>query len=105
MDKNILTSIKDKKVDTSFNIFSEEKDLYSYVNLEQIQKLNSIVNLQRLEIISPDGPTDFIRPYINKLSDEEFNLYLNFIKQTATDQSKIGASSHIVDILKVPKNI
>ena len=101
MDNNIIKSMTDGKVDNNFNIYSAEEDLYSYVNLNQIQELNTLANLKRLEIISPDGPTDYIRQHINKLSKEEFDLYLNYIKQTASDQTKIGASSHVVDILQV----
>lgn len=100
MDKNILNAKHENKIDSSFNVISEEKDLYSYINLNKIEELNKHSNLIRLQIISPDGPTDFIRPYINNLTEEEFNIYLEFVKQISSDQNKIGASSHVVDILK-----
>ena len=100
MDKNILMSKQNGNVDKNFDILSTEKDLYSYVSLKQIQELNNLANLKRLEIISPDGPTDYIRPYINKLSEEEFKLYIDFVRKNSADTTKIGASSHVVDILK-----
>ena len=100
MDKNILQAKSDNKIDDNFNIFSSEQDLYSYVTLQQIEDINKQANLKRIEIISPDGPTDYIRPYINKLSEEEFKLYIDFVRQNAQSQTKIGASSHVVDILK-----
>lgn len=99
MDKNIITSIQNKKVDQNFNINTSPEDLYSYVNLEDIQTLNASAKLKRVEIISPDGPTDYIRPYINNLSSEEFELYIDFVRKNSANPNQIGASSHIVDIL------
>ena len=58
-----------------------------------------MANLKRIEIISPDGATDYIRPYINKLTEEEFNLFIDFQRQNAPRLDLIGASSHVVDIL------
>ena len=99
MDKHIVESINLGKVDQNFNIHSNIEDLYSYINLEDIEKLNTSANLNRKEIISPDGPTDYIRPYINNLSEEEFNLYIDFVRKNSNNPTQIGASSHIVDIL------
>ncbi len=99
MDNTILGAIKNGKVDEEFNIYSTEEDLYSYVNLNEIDEFNDASNLSRLEIISPDGLTDYIRPYINKLSEEEFALYLRLVQKNAPDQTMLGASSHVVDIL------
>ncbi len=100
MDKNIIDNLNNSKLDNNFNLYTTEEDLYSYIRLPQIEELNKQANLNRLEIISPDGPTDYIRPYINKLSEKEFNLYINFVKQNSNNPSMLGASSHIVDILQ-----
>ena len=99
MDRNILENLKQGKVDKNFNLSLKEEDLYYYTTLNEIESLNKSQNLNRLQIISPDGPTDYIRPYINKLTNEEFELYINFVKQNAENSTTIGASSHIVDIL------
>lgn len=101
MDKNIIGAKQNNKIDKNFNIFSEEKDLYSYVNIKQINHLNKHCGLKRIQIISPDGPTDYIRQSINSLSPEEFELYIKFVMKNSSDKTKIGASSHVVDILKV----
>ena len=52
------------------------------------------------EIFSPDGPTDYIRKYVNALSEEDFEVYLKYVKNNALRQDLIGASSHVVSILK-----
>ena len=100
MDKNIIENLNNNKLDNNFNLYTTEEDLYSYIRLPQIEELNKQANLNRLQIISPDGPTDYIRPYINKLNEEEFNLYIEFVKQNSNNTSMLGASSHIVDILQ-----
>lgn len=101
MDKNILQSTNSGKVDKNFNTHTTEEDLYSYTTLEEIETLNKTANLTRLEIISPDGPTDYIRPYVNNLTEEEFKLYVDFVRKNSSNPHTIGASSHVVDILLV----
>lgn len=100
IDNNIRKAIQDKKIDDKFNVLNSEEDLYSYIKIKDINKLNKYLNLKRIKIISPDGPTDYIRPYINKLSNEDFELYLKFQLYNCEDKSLLGASSHIVDIIQ-----
>lgn len=100
MDNNIQSSLKNKKLNNEFTVLNTEQDLYSYDNLKQIDHYKNMCGLKRKEIISPDGPTDYIRNYINKLSEEDFKLYLDFVLKISNDKNRIGASSHIVDILQ-----
>lgn len=98
MDGNILNSIN--QIDNKFKIVSKNDDLYSRVRLEDIDELNEIVGLNRIKIITPDGMTDYIRPSINKLSDEEFNLYLKYHYSVCERNDFLGLSAHTLDILK-----
>ena len=91
----------DNKIDENYNIISTPEDLYSYVKLSDIEKYNQHTGLTRVKIFSPDGPTDYIRPYINKLSDNDFEYYLRYILANSEDKTKLGASSHVVDVLRV----
>jgi ubiquinone/menaquinone biosynthesis C-methylase UbiE len=100
MDQNIIDAKKHNLIDSNYHIIPSNDNLYKQVRIEDINKLNKIVNLKRLEIISQDGPTDYIRPYINKLSDEEFDMYLDYHLKTCERQDMIGASAHVLDILK-----
>lgn len=40
-----------------------------------------------------------MRSYINKLDEEEFNLFLEYHFKTCERMDMLGASSHIVDVL------
>ncbi len=103
MDNNIDRCLQEGKIDANYNIITNEKDLYSYVRLSEINSYNNLAKLTRDIVFSPDGPTDYIRPYINKLSEKDFEYYKNYVLKNSTRQDLLGASSHIVDVLKVTK--
>ena len=52
-------------------------------------------------IISPDGAANYIRPYLNKLTEEEFAEFVKYHLATCERQDLIGAAAHTLDILRV----
>ncbi len=98
-DGHIHEAIQGGKIDSTFQTQTNIDDLYSYVRLEQINKLNKDLNLERIEIIAADGPADYMRPILNKMDDETFETFMNYHLSTCQRQDLIGASSHTVDIL------
>ena len=99
-DNNILSAIKNKEVDENYHITPKETDLYSMVRLEDIDELNKLAKLKRIKILAQDGPSDYIRPIINKMDNETFNEYIKYHLSTCERKELLGASSHILDILK-----
>ncbi|MBP5420486.1 MAG: class I SAM-dependent methyltransferase [Bacteroidales bacterium] len=87
-------------IDDKFRVHPAPNDLYDYVDFETIDMLNTQTGLTRLTIFSPDGPTDFIRTQLNAMNDETFELFVKYQMQRAERPDMIGASSHIVDVLK-----
>jgi uncharacterized protein with HEPN domain len=53
------------------------------------------------KILSPDGPANYIRPYLNKLTEEEFAEFVKYHLATCERQDLIGAAAHTLDILRV----
>ena len=100
MENFILDELKEKKITSNFKLTPKEDDLYSMLTLKEINELNSVCDLKRIEIFSPDGPTDYIRSYINTMSDEVFNKYLDYVYSISNRDDLLGASSHLVDIIK-----
>ncbi len=100
IDRNIKDSLKDNLIDKNFHITPKDDDLYSMVRLEDINKYKKVTNLKRVKILAQDGPTDYIRRSINELDEEEFNLYLKYHLSICERKELLGASSHILDILK-----
>lgn len=99
-DNNILSAIKNNEVDNNFHITPKKTDLYSMVRLEDINYLKDELNFTRVKILSQDGPSDYIRKVINKMDDETFNIYLKYHLSTCERRELLGASSHVLDILK-----
>lgn len=99
-DNNILNAIKDDEVDESFHVTPNKNDLYSMVRLEDINELNNLSDLKRVKILAQDGPSDYIRPTLNKMDEKTFKTYLKYHLSTCERKELLGASSHVLDILK-----
>ena len=86
-----------------FHTVCTEDDLYDYVRVEDINRINKLCSLERVKIISADGPADYMRRELNEMSEEEFQAFLKFVLANCERQELVGAGSHTVDILKVQK--
>lgn len=104
MDKNIKDSVRNNLIDEKFHVISSEDDLYSMVRLDDINRYKRMVGLKRVKILSQDGPSDYIRKYINDLDDYEFELYIKYHLSICERKELLGASSHVLDILKKESN-
>ena len=99
-DNNILRCIENNEISEDFKTISKEETLYSYVRIEDINKLNETVGLKRIKILAQDGPTDYMRQIINKMDEETFKVYINYHLSTCERLDLIGASAHTLDILE-----
>lgn len=100
IDKYIKYAMDNNCLDKDYKIISKNNDLYSMVRLEDINYLKKVCDLKRVKIILQDGLTDYFRKEINSLSEEEFNLYLDYHFKICEKKEFLGTSSHILDILK-----
>lgn len=99
-DQNIKESLKKNKLTKDFHCIAEPEDLYDYVRIEDINALNESAGLERLQIISADGPADYIRQYLNRLDDEEFELFVQYHLSICERPELVGAGAHTLDILR-----
>ena len=86
-----------------FHINATEEDLYDYVRISDINRLNKKAGLERIKIISADGAADFMRRELNEMSEEEFKAFCDFQLAIAEREDLAGAGSHTVDIVRVKK--
>ena len=70
------------------------------VRIEDINELKKLSGLKRMKILSQDGSTDYIRPVINKMDEKTFNEYIKYHLSICERKELLGASSHVLDILK-----
>lgn len=97
---NLQKVLAENKLDENFQTITTKEDLYSYVRLEEINKLADESGMTRHKIIGVDGATDYIRPVLNKMSEQDFEIYIKYQKSICERPELLGASSHILDILK-----
>ena len=83
-----------------FHTVCTEEDLYDYVRVSDIDRLNEAAGLQRIKLISADGAADYIRRELNEMSEEEFEAFCKFQLAIAERPELVGAGSHCVDIVK-----
>ena len=100
---NLEKCINEGKLNRKFEVKNKEEDLYSYVRIDDINKLKQASGLKRFKIIGVDGATDYIRPTINKLSEQDFQTFIKYQETICERKELLGASSHIMDILKRPE--
>ena len=103
-ENRIAELMKSGAVSKDFKVCAKNDELYDYMRLEDIDRLNSEAGLERLTIFSPDGMADYMRKELNAMSEESFKLFIEYQLQAAERQDLIGAGSHTVDVLKVVKN-
>ncbi|MBE6043573.1 class I SAM-dependent methyltransferase [Clostridium thermopalmarium] len=99
-ENNIRKCIDDGRLTDDFHVISEPKDLYDYVRIEDINKLNEAAGLQRIKIIAADGPANYMRPVLNAMDEDTFQLFLKYHFSTCERPELLGASAHTVDILR-----
>lgn len=88
-------------VDDEFHVRCEEGELYDYVRIDDINRLNAAAGLERVTIFSPDGAADYMRTRLNYMSDESFRLFIEYQKVISERPDLIGAGSHVVDVVKL----
>jgi len=94
-----ILNIKDE-LDDNFKVLNKPTDLYTYVRIEDINKLMNDTNLERVNILSQDGPAEYLKKEINSMNDEELDMLIKYHLSTCERPELLGAGRHILDILK-----
>ena len=88
------------KVSDTFRVIPSKDDLYDYVRLEDIDEINRSASVERLQIISADGPANYMRQTLNAMDDETYELFIQYHLSTCERPELLGACEHTVDILR-----
>lgn len=99
-ENNLKKCMEEKKITEDFHCISEPKDLYDYIRIEDINRLNEAANALRIKIIAPDGAADYMRQFLNTMDEETFSSFIDYQLSVSERQDMIGASAHTVDILR-----
>lgn len=99
-ERHVLECIEQGRFSDTFQTQSLPEHLYDYMRLENIDALNEACGLTRIKILSPDGPANYMRPFLNQLSDEEFEAFVQYQMAVCERPDLIGAGAHTLDILR-----
>lgn len=91
---HIKEVVKAGKVTKDFHCLPEKEDLYDYVRVEDIDKIRKAADLDRIKLISADGQADLMRPVLNAMDEETFNLFVEYHLATCERQELVGAGAH-----------
>jgi ubiquinone/menaquinone biosynthesis C-methylase UbiE len=96
--KDIKDLMKSKKDYTKE--LHRKDDVFTLVTIKEIEDLFKETKLQKIELLSPDGPSRLLKSEINKFTKKEFNFWLDYLRKTANDSSLIGYGEHILYVAK-----
>ena len=99
-ERHIGECMEEKRLTKDFHTISQKENLYDYMRIEDINALLENSGLERIKIISPDGPANYMRPFLNQLSEEEFEYFVQYQMSTCERADLIGAGAHTLDILR-----
>ena len=99
-ERHIGECMEEQRLTKDFHTISQKENLYDYMRIEDINALLEDSGLERIKIISPDGPANYMRPFLNQLSEEEYEYFVRYQMATCERQDLIGAGAHTLDILK-----
>ena len=99
-ENHIEESVKNGTLDASYHTVPAADSLYAFERIEDIDGYNEAVGLKREKILSPDGPANYIRPFVNQLSEESYELFVAYQLKVCERPDLIGAGAHTVDILR-----
>lgn len=99
-ENNIRACVEQGKLTDDFHVVSQPEDLYDYVRIEDINHIAKGAGLTRIKLIAADGPANYMRPILNGLDEEAYELFIKYHLTTCERPELLGASAHTLDILR-----
>ena len=97
--------LQDGRVNEAFRVTPKPEDLYDYMRLEDIAEVNVAADAERLQIVSADGAANYMRPVLNSMDEETFDLFMQYHLSTCERSELLGASAHTLDILRKRESV
>ncbi|MDO5519861.1 MAG: methyltransferase domain-containing protein [bacterium] len=97
---NIKACIENGQVTEDFHVVSQPKDLYDYVRVDDIDRLDADADVERIKLIAADGPANYMRNTLNEMDEETFDLFVKYHLSTCERKELLGASGHTLDIVR-----
>lgn len=99
-ENNLIRCMKEGKITSEFHCAPTEEELYDYLRIEDIDKINETVGIERIKIVSADGPANYMRQVLNQMDEETYKKFIEYHLSTCERMDLIGAGAHTLDILR-----
>ena len=83
-----------------WHCISEPKEVFELVRTEEIASFDSEFPVERLKLISTDGPAHFLKDTIDAMDDETFSKWMDYHFAVCERADLAGASNHTLDVLR-----
>ena len=84
----------------TFKASSDPAELFQLYRKEDIDALMAGFQVERLHYVGTDMATNYMRPVIDEMEDELFELYLNYHFAICERADCVGTSHHILDVFR-----
>lgn len=98
-ENNIRECMAEGRITSDFHCAPTEEDLYDYLRIEDIDKINEAAGIGRIKIVSADGPANYMRNVLNKMDEDTYKKFIEYHLSTCERKDLIGAGAHTLDIL------
>lgn len=84
----------------TFKASSDPAELFQLYRIEDIDKLMSAFQTERLHFVGTDMATHYMRSTVDEMDDEFFDLYLRYHFTICERTDMVGASHHFLDVFR-----
>ena len=84
----------------TFKASSDPAELFQLYRREEIDALMADFSAQRLHFVGTDMATNYMRPEVDSMDEEFFNLYLQYHFSICERPDLVGASHHFLDVFR-----
>ena len=84
----------------TFKASSDPAELFQLYRREEIDALMADFSAQRLHFVGTDMATNYMRPEVDAMDEEFFNLYLQYHFSICERPDLVGASHHFLDVFR-----
>ena len=99
-EQHIAEYVKNERVTADFKGVSEPSEVFDLMRVEDIDRINWGMAIDREKLIATDGAAMYIKEMLDRLTDEEYNMFIDYHLRTCERQDLIGATNHALDILR-----
>lgn len=99
LKKGNLLKLKDV-CEKNYRVKEIPEEIFSVNYVKEFRNIVKSFPVKLLKEVAVDGISESLSEYINKLSDEEYEIWLDYHLKNCEREDLIGYSSHVMDILE-----